>query len=140
MGVSKKSVSWTSRFVTMGLQENGRRSNVTFLVQTFWTPPYAPLYKMRSRAAFWSGLPELTEPSIWIQVARVQQRGTDFQEKAQRTGVFFDVRPHHVEGHLTQEGDPAKRTGVLVCSVVEAKSDNPQRSAVSRHFLSKTCC
>ncbi len=39
MGVSKKSVSWTSTFVTTVLQENGRRSDVTFLVQTFWTPP-----------------------------------------------------------------------------------------------------
>jgi hypothetical protein len=40
MGVSKKSVSWTSRFVTTLLQDNERRSDVTFLVQTFWTPPY----------------------------------------------------------------------------------------------------
>ncbi len=40
MGVSEKSVSWTLRFVTKVLQENGRRSDVTFLVQTFWTPPY----------------------------------------------------------------------------------------------------
>ncbi len=37
--MSKKSVSWTSKFVTMVLQENGRRSDVTFVVQTFWTPP-----------------------------------------------------------------------------------------------------
>ncbi len=37
MGVSKKSVSWTSTFVTMMLQENARRSDETFLVQTFWT-------------------------------------------------------------------------------------------------------
>ncbi len=40
MGVSKKSVSWTSTFVTMVLQENERRSDVTFVVQTFWTPPF----------------------------------------------------------------------------------------------------
>ncbi len=40
MGVSKKSVSWTSRFVTMVLQDNGRRSDATFLVRTFWTQPY----------------------------------------------------------------------------------------------------
>ncbi len=40
MGVSKKYVSWTSRFVTMVLQDSGRRSDVTFLVHTFWTPPY----------------------------------------------------------------------------------------------------
>ncbi len=39
VGVSKKPVSWTSTFVTMVLQEDGRRSDVTFLVQTFWTPP-----------------------------------------------------------------------------------------------------
>ncbi len=40
MGVSKKSVSWTSKFVTSVLQEHGRRSDVTFLVQTFRTRPY----------------------------------------------------------------------------------------------------
>ncbi len=40
MGVSNKSVSWTSTFVMKILQENRRRSDVTFLVQTFWTPPY----------------------------------------------------------------------------------------------------
>ncbi len=39
VGVSKKSVSWTSTFVTMVLQESGRRSDVTFLVQSFWTLP-----------------------------------------------------------------------------------------------------
>ncbi len=39
VGVSKKSVSWTSRFVMMVLQENGRRSDVTLLVKTFWTLP-----------------------------------------------------------------------------------------------------
>ncbi len=39
MGVSKKTVPWTSKFVTTVLQENERRSDVTFLVQTFWTPP-----------------------------------------------------------------------------------------------------
>ncbi len=39
VGVSKKSVSWTLTFVTMVLQENERRSDVTFLVRTFWTPP-----------------------------------------------------------------------------------------------------
>ncbi len=39
VAVSKKSVSSTSRFVTKVLQENVRRSDVTFLVQTFWTPP-----------------------------------------------------------------------------------------------------
>ncbi len=40
MGVSKKSVPWTSKFVAMVLQENERRRDVTFVVQTFWTPPY----------------------------------------------------------------------------------------------------
>ncbi len=40
MGVSKKSLSWTSTFVTTVLQEDGRRSDVTFLAQTFWTHPY----------------------------------------------------------------------------------------------------
>ncbi len=40
MGVSKKSVPWTSRFVTMVLQEDGRRNDVAFLVQSFWTPPH----------------------------------------------------------------------------------------------------
>ncbi len=40
MGVFKKSVSWTSTFVTTVLQENGRRSDVTFMVHIFWTPPY----------------------------------------------------------------------------------------------------
>ncbi len=38
-GVSNKSVSWTSTFVTTVLQEHRRRSDVTFLVQTFWTHP-----------------------------------------------------------------------------------------------------
>jgi hypothetical protein len=33
-------VSWTSKFVTTVLQEDGRRSDVTVLVQTFWTPPH----------------------------------------------------------------------------------------------------
>ncbi len=42
MGVSKKYASWTSKFVMKVLQENGRRSDVTFLVQTFWTHPYEP--------------------------------------------------------------------------------------------------
>ncbi len=41
MGVSKKSVSWTSKFVMIVLQDHGRRSDITFLVQTFWTLPYA---------------------------------------------------------------------------------------------------
>ncbi len=45
MGVSKKSLSWTSTFVTMVLQENARRSDVTFVVQTFWTPPYSTVVK-----------------------------------------------------------------------------------------------
>ncbi len=40
MEVSKMSASRTSRFVTMVLQDNGCRSDVTFLVRTFWTPPY----------------------------------------------------------------------------------------------------
>ncbi len=40
MGVSNNAVSWTSKFVTMVLQENRRRSDVTFLVLTFWTHPY----------------------------------------------------------------------------------------------------
>ncbi len=40
MGVSNDSVSWTSMFGTMVLKENERRSDVTFLVQTFWTLPY----------------------------------------------------------------------------------------------------
>ncbi len=40
MGVSKKSVSWTSTFVTTVLQEDERRNDVTFLVHTFWTPPH----------------------------------------------------------------------------------------------------
>ncbi len=43
MGVSKKSVSWTLTFVTTVLQGNRRRSDVTFLVRTFWTPPYVVL-------------------------------------------------------------------------------------------------
>ncbi len=34
------SVSWTSKFVTMVLQENELRSDVTFAVQTFWTLPH----------------------------------------------------------------------------------------------------
>ena len=42
MGVSKNAVSWTSRFVTKVLQENRRRSDVPFLVRTFWTPPPDP--------------------------------------------------------------------------------------------------
>ncbi len=45
VGVSKKSVSWTSKFVTMVLRENGRRSDVTIMVQTFWTPPCRVLPK-----------------------------------------------------------------------------------------------
>ncbi len=47
-GVSKKSVSWTSTFVTTMLQEHGRRSHVTFLAQTFWTPP-SNLMKARKK-------------------------------------------------------------------------------------------
>ncbi len=39
LGVSKKSEPWTSTFVMKVLQENGRRSHVTFLVHTFWTQP-----------------------------------------------------------------------------------------------------
>ncbi len=35
VGLSKKPVSWTSTFVIKVLQENERRSDVTFLVQTF---------------------------------------------------------------------------------------------------------
>ncbi len=34
-GCVQKSVTWTSTFVTTVLQENRRRSDVTFLVQTF---------------------------------------------------------------------------------------------------------
>ncbi len=44
MGVSKKSVSWTSTFVTMVLQDCGRRSGITFLVRTSWTPPHQQKY------------------------------------------------------------------------------------------------
>ncbi len=44
MGVAKKSVSWTSKFVTMVSQENVRRSHITFLVQTFWTHPHRKRY------------------------------------------------------------------------------------------------
>ncbi len=40
LGLSKKSVSWTSTFVTKVLQESERRSDVTFLVQTFWARAY----------------------------------------------------------------------------------------------------
>ena len=40
LDASKKSVSWTSTFVTTVLQENERRSDVPFVVQTVWTPPY----------------------------------------------------------------------------------------------------
>ncbi len=40
MAVSKKSVLWTSTCVTTVLQENGRRHEVTFLAQTFWTHPH----------------------------------------------------------------------------------------------------
>ncbi len=39
LGVFKKSVSWSSTFVTTVLQENERRSDVTFLAHTFWTHP-----------------------------------------------------------------------------------------------------
>jgi hypothetical protein len=43
MGVSQKLVSWTSKFVTMVLHENGRRSNVTILVITdFFDTPTLP--------------------------------------------------------------------------------------------------
>ncbi len=44
MAVSKKSVSWTSRFVMKALQRTSKHlhpSGVTFLVQTFWTHPHA---------------------------------------------------------------------------------------------------
>ncbi len=38
VAVSKKSASWTSTFETTVLQEDGRRSDVAILAQTFWTP------------------------------------------------------------------------------------------------------
>ncbi len=50
VGVSKKSVSWTSTFVTMVLQKSGRRSDVTFLVQTFWTPPCGQVRKLSTQS------------------------------------------------------------------------------------------
>ncbi len=46
LGVSKNSVSWNSTCVTMKSQENERRSDVTFLVQTFWAPPYGRVQKI----------------------------------------------------------------------------------------------
>ncbi len=60
MGVSKKSVSWTSRFVTMVLQENRRRSAVPFVVQTFWTPPYL---RCNDRLALHNPSPRLLRPT-----------------------------------------------------------------------------
>ncbi len=60
MGVSKKSVSWTSTFVTKVLQEHGRRSDVIFLVQTFWTPPN--VWKEEQEREFWK---EEQERKFW---------------------------------------------------------------------------
>ncbi len=40
MGVSEKSVSWTSTFVATMLPENKRQSDDRFLKLTFWTHPY----------------------------------------------------------------------------------------------------
>ncbi len=54
MGVSKKSVSWTSTFVTTVLQENECRSDVTLLVQTFWTHPNV-IYLFETQKEDWLG-------------------------------------------------------------------------------------
>ncbi len=52
MGVSKKSVSWTSTFVTMVLQEKERRSDVPYLVQICWTPPQHCSCTVRQKSTF----------------------------------------------------------------------------------------
>ncbi len=66
MGVSNKSVSWSSTFVTMVLQENRRGSDVPFLVQTFWT--------LQHHKLLYRSLSECPQQLKYVAVVRTYRR------------------------------------------------------------------